>query len=193
MGSLLFRAFLTHPHFPYMSLPTISTITLRPHVPADVSILFAFEQDPVWGAMSMTKPRDEATFRAAWKRVLGENLHQRAILANGVLCGSIGCLWTPTPAPTPDSPGSPDAAGSSGKWMIGYGLGPAYWGKGIASRALTLLLAEVPQRPLFATAAASNAASIRVLEKHGFVLVARTMAGETVRCLAREEVEMVLA
>lgn len=136
----------------------------------------------------MTKPRDEATFRAAWARVLGEGLHQRAILFDGVLCGTIGCLWSPTP--TINSPGD---AVSTGKWMVGYGLGRAFWGKGIASRAVGLLLLEVEQRPLYATAAASNVASIRVLEKHGFVVVARRMAGETGRCLAREEVEMVLA
>ncbi|NOX59424.1 MAG: GNAT family N-acetyltransferase, partial [Planctomycetes bacterium] len=50
-----------------------------------------------------------------------------------------------------------------------YGLVQAYWGPGIASRALGLLLAEVPRRPLHATAAATNTASIRVLMKHGFV------------------------
>lgn len=176
-------------------IPHSPLVTLRQHVEEDVSTLFGFEQDPAWGAMSMTKPRDEATFRAAWARVLGEGLHQRAILFDGVLCGTIGCLWSPAtnpaaPTSTSDSPG---AAGTKGKWMVGYGLGRAFWGKGIASRALTLLLAEVPQRPLFATAAASNVASIRVLEKHGFVVVARRMAAETGRCLAREEVEMVLA
>lgn len=144
----------------------------------------------------MTKPRDEATFRAAWKRVLGDNLHQRAILMDGVLCGSIGCLWTPAPTtpgtPTPTT-GSSDAVGSPGKWMIGYGLGRAYWGRGIASTALGLLLKEVAQRPLFATAAANNLGSIRVLEKHGFVLIERRTAAETARTLAREEVEMVLS
>lgn len=156
------------------------TITLRPHIAADVPILFGFEQDPAWGATSMTKPRDEATFRAAWARVLSEGLHQRAILADGVLCGSVGCLWSASPT------------GSGGRWMLGYGLGREFWGRGIASRAVGLLLLEVEQRPLYATAAASNIASIRVLEKHGFVLTARRTAAETARCLAREEVEMVL-
>jgi len=160
--------------------PHTPLVTLRPHVAADVPILFGFEQDPAWGATSMTKPRDEATFRAAWARVLGEGLHQRAILADGVLCGSVGCLWSASPAE------------SGGRWMLGYGLGRAFWGRGIASRAVGLLLKEVQQRPLYATAAASNIASIRVLEKHGFVLVEQRAAAETVRTLAREEVEMVL-
>jgi RimJ/RimL family protein N-acetyltransferase len=173
------------PHTP--TTPNSPLVTLRPHVAADVPILFGFEQDPAWGATSMTKSRDEATFRAAWARVLGEGLHQRAILADGVLCGSVGCLWSPTPTTR-----SPGVAGSSGRWMIGYGLGPAYWGKGIASKAVGLLLMEVEQRPLYATAAASNVASIRVLEKHGFVLLARRTAPETPRTLAREELEMVL-
>lgn len=41
---------------------------------------------------------------------------------------------------------------------------------GIASRALQLLLGEVTKRPLVATAASSNGASIRVLQKCGFVV-----------------------
>ena len=43
-------------------------------------------------------------------------------------------------------------------------------GRGIATRALTLLLAEVPARPVFARAAADNEASLRVLAKAGFAV-----------------------
>jgi hypothetical protein len=41
---------------------------------------------------------------------------------------------------------------------------------GVASRALRLLLEEVTRRPLVATAANSNGASLRVLQKCGFVV-----------------------
>jgi RimJ/RimL family protein N-acetyltransferase len=51
---------------------------------------------------------------------------------------------------------------------VGYWLGKEYWGKGIATRALTELLNHVTQRPLYAHVAKHNIASIRVLEKCGF-------------------------
>jgi RimJ/RimL family protein N-acetyltransferase len=41
-------------------------------------------------------------------------------------------------------------------------------GRGIATRALTLLLELVPARPLYARAASDNAGSLRVLQKCGF-------------------------
>ncbi|MGR9053702.1 MAG: GNAT family N-acetyltransferase [Gammaproteobacteria bacterium] len=55
---------------------------------------------------------------------------------------------------------------------IGYWLGEPYWGKGIASEALNLfcgfVFSEMQFRKLFAQVMASNASSIRVLEKCGF-------------------------
>jgi RimJ/RimL family protein N-acetyltransferase len=65
-------------------------------------------------------------------------------------------------------------AGTIGSFHIGdelevtYWVGRAHWGKGIASAALQLLLAETSERPVFGRAASDNAASIRVLEKAGF-------------------------
>lgn len=49
-----------------------------------------------------------------------------------------------------------------------YWVDRAYWGKGVASEALRLLLAETPDRPVYARAASDNAGSLRVLEKAGF-------------------------
>lgn len=55
---------------------------------------------------------------------------------------------------------------------IGYWLGEAYWGRGIASEALRLVTAhafgEMRYLRLFALPFADNAASIRVLEKAGY-------------------------
>jgi RimJ/RimL family protein N-acetyltransferase len=55
----------------------------------------------------------------------------------------------------------------SGKSNVGYWLGKEYWGKGIASAALSVFLTQVAKRPLFAHGAKHNAASIRVLQKCG--------------------------
>jgi RimJ/RimL family protein N-acetyltransferase len=51
---------------------------------------------------------------------------------------------------------------------VTYWVGRAHWGKGVASAALRLLLAETSERPVFGRAASDNVASIRVLEKAGF-------------------------
>src|SRR5262249_44237054 len=57
----------------------------------------------------------------------------------------------------------------SGKLEVSYWIGRAFWGKGIATKALAALLGSVKTRPLYARAARDNIASIRVLEKCGFM------------------------
>jgi RimJ/RimL family protein N-acetyltransferase len=155
-------------------------VRLRDVQPADLPVLFAFEREPAWRAVAMVKPRSAEVFEAVWAAIFkgwaaGETcVVQRTILADGEVCGVIGCRLL------------------GDRHVVGYGLGQAYWGRGIASRALGLLLAQVLERPLYATAAAGNTASIRVLTKHGFVISERRTAPETERCPPRDEVSMVL-
>jgi len=54
---------------------------------------------------------------------------------------------------------------------VTYWIDRSAWGRGIASRALELLLEVVPARPLYARAASDNTASLRVLRKAGFEIV----------------------
>ncbi|MFW5709800.1 MAG: GNAT family N-acetyltransferase, partial [Chloroflexota bacterium] len=58
----------------------------------------------------------------------------------------------------------------SGEMQVGYWLGQNYWGKGIATRALTVFLDQVNVRPIYAYVAKQNIASRRVLEKCGFTI-----------------------
>jgi RimJ/RimL family protein N-acetyltransferase len=58
-----------------------------------------------------------------------------------------------------------------GKREVGYWLGRAYWGRGIATAALAAVLREVSERPLYAYVVRSNVGSIRVLEKCGFTTI----------------------
>jgi len=51
---------------------------------------------------------------------------------------------------------------------VTYWVDRTRWGKGIASAALQILLAETAERPLYARAASDNVGSLRVLEKAGF-------------------------
>lgn len=50
------------------------------------------------------------------------------------------------------------------------------WGRGIATEALRLLISHEPERPLYARAAAHNAAAVAVLRQNGFAEVSRTRA-----------------
>ncbi len=58
----------------------------------------------------------------------------------------------------------------SGEPKVGYWLGKEYWGKGIASEALSQFLVQVKVRPMYARVAKQNIASIRVLQKCGFTV-----------------------
>lgn len=77
------------------------------------------------------------------------SLH-RTILADDQVAGNVIC-WQ-----------------DSSEHLVGYWLGRDYWGRGIATAALSRFLAEVNARPLRAHVAKHNHASIRVLEKCGF-------------------------
>lgn len=63
---------------------------------------------------------------------------------------------------------------------IGYTIVPAYWGQGIASAAVGLLLADLRQRfgahTVFASVDTRNIASIKVLEHNGFTLARKEAA-----------------
>ena len=64
--------------------------------------------------------------------------------------------------------------------LVGYWIGREHWGKGIASRALSLFVADVEtRRPLHAHVARQNPASIRVLEKAGFEIVGEATIEES--------------
>jgi len=92
-------------------------------------------------------------FDSHWAKVLEDpGVAARAILVGEAFVGTISCFTR------------------DGQDHVGYWIDRAYWGMGIASRALHLLLREVVKRPLVATAATSNVASLRVLQKGGFVV-----------------------
>ncbi len=159
-------------------LPT--TLTLRRTTAADVRMLHALELDPGSNELAGTKPRDWPTFQARWAAILSDpdgtatGVTPRVILADGVPVGSVNI--------------SPQ----DGLDSIGYWIAREHWGRGIATRAVALMLAEFVRRPLFATAAARNEASIRVLQKNNFVVVSRCITPESPRAVQRETVTLML-
>ena len=97
--------------------------------------------------------RELDAFMAHWTQVLDDPTNiTRTVLFDGNVAGNIVC-WGPSDGRT-----------------IGYWIGREYWGKGIATGALTAFLEELRERPLRAHVAKHNVASLRVLEKCGFVV-----------------------
>ena len=129
-------------------------VSLREVRVGDLPILFAHQLDPEGARMAAFKSRDSDAFMAHWAKIMANPAcATRVILADGSVAGDIGA-WT-------------DGA----ERLVGYWIGREFWGRGIASAALAQFLHEEVTRPLTARVAKHNAASIRVLQKSGFVLV----------------------
>jgi RimJ/RimL family protein N-acetyltransferase len=119
--------------------------------------------------MAMVVPRSRTSFDAIWHAALVNPVSTaHVILYDGTLVGAIGTHHT------------------DGVEAVGYSVARPYWGRGIATRALALLLAEVKTRPLHARAAVSNAASHRVLLSNGFKMTGTIYEEATERYLACE-------
>jgi RimJ/RimL family protein N-acetyltransferase len=129
-------------------------VTLRETEDSDRPILFEHQRDPVANEMAAFPARDEQAFAEHWERVkTNETGIQRTILADDGVAGHI-VSWL-----------------DGGDRMVGYWLGRRFWGRGIASEALKQFVGVVEERPLTASVAEHNVASLRVLEKCGFVAV----------------------
>jgi RimJ/RimL family protein N-acetyltransferase len=126
---------------------------LRDVIDSDLPIFFEHQRDPEATSMAAFPARDRAAFDAHWQKILADDqLTAKTVLFKDRVAGNV-VSWE-----------------QDGKRLVGYWIGREFWGQGLATRALAELLAELPQRPLHAYVATTNAGSIRVLEKCGFVL-----------------------
>lgn len=118
----------------------------------DLEAFYEHQIDPDAGRMAAFPARDRAAFMAHWQTKVLPNPTGlvRAILFDGDLTGNIVC-WD-----------------GGGGHEVGYWIGRDWWGKGIATRALSMFVAMVPYRPLHAHVAMHNVGSVRVLQKCGF-------------------------
>lgn len=134
---------------------------LRPVVEADLPALYEHESDPEAAGMAGFPSRDRDAFMAHWAKTLADDSALTlAIVADGEVAGNIGC-WE-----------------ADGRRYVGYWLGREFWGRGLATQALAELVGMVEVRPLCAHVLETNVASIRVLEKNGFVEVERHTADD---------------
>ena len=128
-------------------------VTLREVQDSDLAIFFEQQLNPEATRMAAFPSRTRDAFMAHWAKIRTQQTGiLKTITFQGEVAGNI-VYWE-----------------QSGECKVGYWLGKEYWGKGIASAALSQFLRLVRVRPLSACVAKHNIASIRVLEKSGFIL-----------------------
>ena len=143
-----------------MKHATTSNVVLRAVRDDDLGIFFEQQMDPAANLMvAFTKrdPTDRGVFMAHWAKIRrADDAIIMTIVFDGQVAGNIGKFE------------------NEGRTEVGYWIGNKYWGKGIATAALSQFLATITDRPLYAGVAKDNVGSIRVLEKCGFRLVEQT-------------------
>ena len=126
-------------------------VQLRKVEDRDLDVFFDHQADPQAVEMAAFPARDKDQFAAHWAKVRADDANVlRTIVADGLVAGNIGS-WQ-----------------QDGHQFLGYWVGREFWGRGVATQALALLVDEVSVRPLYAHVVAHNVGSIRVLEKTGF-------------------------
>ena len=151
-------------------------VRLRNIDPNDLPTLYEFQLDKESNQLAAVNPRNTDQFHGHWDKILHDtSVTVRAVQVGGQLAGCISCF------------------NSDGQDSIGYWIGREFWGRGIATQALSLLLDDVSIRPLHARVAVSNTASLRVLEKCGFKIVGHQHSSADERYQECEEALLELA
>ncbi len=149
-------------------------LVLRDVGESDLAILFDHQRDPdasYMAAFVSRDPSDWEAFLKHWKRILADpTVTMKAILCSSRVVGSVGSFEL------------------EGKPQVTYWIAKEHWGKGIATKALMELLRHVKRRPLYASAANDNLASIRVLRKCGFAVCGQAKGFAGARGAVIEEV-----
>jgi RimJ/RimL family protein N-acetyltransferase len=133
----------------------VNEIQLRDVLDSDLPVFFEQQLDPEATQTAGFPSRTWEAFMSHWQRVMADDaIVIKTILFHGEIAGNVVCFF------------------QLGEREVGYWLGKEFWGKGIATRALTEFLMLIETRPLYAHVAKHNLASKRVLEKCGFTAVA---------------------
>ncbi len=129
-------------------------IRLREVEPRDLPLFFAHQQDPIAVEMVAFRSRDRAAFDQHWAKILADKANLiRTILVDDDVAGNVSSFTR------------------DGEREVGYWIDRAYWGRGVASGALSAFLCLESTRPLYAGVAKHNVASLRVLQKCGFTFL----------------------
>ncbi|MDX6448961.1 MAG: hypothetical protein QOD08_1424 [Gaiellaceae bacterium] len=129
-------------------------VSLRQVEDRDLDTLFQQVTDPEsirMAAFTAEDQTDRSAFLERMSRLRADaSVSHRVIDVDGAVAGTIGSFRID------DRP------------EVTYWVDRTQWGRGIASAALEILLAETAERPMYARAASDNVGSLRVLEKAGF-------------------------
>ena len=130
-----------------------NTVILRDVTEADLPIFFEQQLDPEATQMAAFPSRDRDAFMAHWAKIMNNKTNIiKTVLFEGQVAGNI-VSWE-----------------QSGEREVGYWIGKEYWGKGIGTKTLAEFLGYVKTRPLYGHVAKHNVASLRVLQKGGFMI-----------------------
>ena len=140
----------------------VAEVALRPIEDSDLDAFFEQMRDPVsvrMAAFTAKNPDDRAAFDVHMAKVRASpEAMNRAVTVDGRLVGSIASFVL------------------EGDTEVTYWIDRSFWGQGIASRALALLLELNPVRPVFARVASDNVGSLKVLQKAGFAITGREVS-----------------
>jgi RimJ/RimL family protein N-acetyltransferase len=140
-----------------------SEFSLKDVTEADLEIFFENQLDAEANRAGGFTPRDRDAFMAHWAKILGgETVITRTVIFEGRVAGNVMSFV------------------KEGRREVGYWIGREFWGRGVATRALSAFLDHVTERPLTAHAAKQNVASIRVLQKCGFTIVGERVGSDDV-------------
>jgi RimJ/RimL family protein N-acetyltransferase len=132
----------------------------------DLALFFEHQRDPVAVAMVAFRSRDRAAFAEHWAKLLADEscLKKTIVVVSAVSAENVASAVS----------ADHQVVGNIGSWTtdgkreVGYWIDRAFWGRGIATEALSAFLRLEQTRPLHAGVAKHNVASIRVLQKCGF-------------------------
>ncbi|MFD2171975.1 GNAT family N-acetyltransferase [Tumebacillus lipolyticus] len=131
-------------------------VQLRDMTVDDLPIFFEYQLDREanrMAAFTAKDPEDREAFMQHWNKVMGNEANiKKTVLFEGQVAGNVLQFEF------------------FGHQTVAYWLGKQYWGKGIATRALSEFIHQVGTRPLYARVAKDNIGSFRVLEKCGFLI-----------------------
>lgn len=132
----------------------MSEVSLRAITADDFPTLFRNQYDPASATMAGVPRREEADFYERRAKTEANPANDtRAIIVDEEMAGDV-VSWT-----------------DEGGRHVGYRIAQRFWGRGIATAALRLMLTEITERPLNADLLRTNLGSRRVLEKCGFRLL----------------------
>lgn len=135
----------------------MKAITLRPTVVTDLETLFQIQLDEEAGyqaAFTSKDSQNKEAYLAKYTRLLNDpTVNNQTIIVDDSIAGSIAKFVM------------------EGDAEITYWIDKKFWGQGVATTALKVLLTLEKARPIFGRVAFDNLGSQKVLENCGFIRI----------------------